>query len=369
MIPFNSPFLTGKESQYLNEVLESLKLCGDGKKTAACHSWLEKITGAKKALFVHSGTAALEMAALLADIKPGDEIIMPSFTFVSTANAFVLRGGVPVFVDIREDTLNLDEKLVEKAITAKTKAIVPVHYAGVMCEMDAINELAKTHKLLVIEDAAQALDSRYRGRRCGELSDLACLSFHETKNVIAGEGGAVLTSNDDLAMRAEIIREKGTNRKQFLRGQVDKYSWVDIGSSYLPSELNAAILLAQLESHEKILGERIKIWNFYHQALADAEKKELLRRPVIPAHCEHNGHMYYVLLPTEEKRNQMLKQMNARGVQATFHYVPLHPTAPGKRYGRAFGDLKHTTELSGRILRLPLWIGVDTKKVIDALIS
>jgi dTDP-4-amino-4,6-dideoxygalactose transaminase len=284
---------------------------------------------------------------------------MPSFTFVSTANAFALRGMVPVFIDIRPDTLNMDENLLEQALSTKTRAIAPVHYAGVFCEMDAINAVANHKRILVVEDAAQAFDSTYKGKKVGQLSKLSCLSFHETKNVIAGEGGALLINDPELAERAEILREKGTNRRQFLRGQVDKYSWVDLGSSFLPSELNAAVLKAQLERKDWILSERMKIWNQYHQGLKQFESEGRLTRPVVPEGITHNAHMYYVILPSAKARDLVLKDLNQNGVQATFHYVPLHETSPAKKMGRTAGSMKNTVELSARLLRLPLWIGVE----------
>lgn len=359
MIPFNRPHTNENDLKYLQKVLENQKLSGDGPITKDVHALLETSTGAKTALLTHSCTAALEMGALLMNAKPGDEVIMPSFTFVSTANAFALRGLVPVFVDIRPDTLNLDENLIEAALTRRTCGIAPVHYAGVFCEMDTINAIAKDRNLLVVEDAAQAFDSTYKGKRVGELSKLSCLSFHETKNVISGEGGALLINDPELSIRAEILREKGTNRRQFLRGQVDKYSWVDLGSSFLPSELNAAILLAQLERRQWIFDQRMSAWNRYHQALAPLEASGKLRRPIIPKGLGHNAHMYYILLPTPDARDLVLKELNSHGVQATFHYVPLHDTEPGRQLARTAGDMKNTVDCSARLLRLPLWIGVD----------
>ena len=296
MIPFNKPYMTGKELYYIAEAKFGNMLAGDGPFTKRCHQWLEQRTGSAKALLTHSCTAALEMAALLLDIQPGDEIIMPSFTFVSTANAFVLRGGVPVFVDIREDTLNLDERLIEAAITPRTKAIVPVHYAGVACEMDTIMAIARRHGLKVVEDAAQGVMSSYKGRALGSIGDLGAYSFHETKNVISGEGGALLVNDPELALRAEIIREKGTDRSRFFRGEVDKYTWQEVGSSFLPGELIAAFLWAQLEEAERITNDRLASWARYHELLEPLEAKGILRRPVIPEGCQHNAHMYYVLL-------------------------------------------------------------------------
>jgi len=301
-IQFNRPFMTGKELYYIAEAKFGNMLAGDGPFTKRCHEWLERKSGGDKALLTHSCTAALEMAALLLDIKPGDEVIMPSYTFVSTANAFVLRGGVPVFVDIREDTLNLDERLIEAAITPRTRAIVPVHYAGVACEMDAIMTLANRHGLKVVEDAAQGVMASYKGRMLGSIGDLGAYSFHETKNVISGEGGALLVNDPALATRAEIIREKGTDRSRFFRGEVDKYTWQEVGSSFLPGELIAAFLWAQLEEAQSVTNERLAIWGRYHELLAPFEQKGLLRRPIVPADCQHNAHMYYVLLAPEIDR-------------------------------------------------------------------
>jgi dTDP-4-amino-4,6-dideoxygalactose transaminase len=357
-IPFNKPNLTGRELEYLAQAHAKGHLSGDGMFTKKCHGWLEVQTCTHKALLTHSCTAALEMAAILADIQPGDEVIMPSYTFVSTANAFVLRGGVPVFVDIRPDTLNIDETLIEAAITARTKAIVPVHYAGVACEMDTILEIARRHKLLVIEDAAQGVMSTYKGKALGAIGHMGTYSFHETKNVISGEGGALLINDDRFVERAEIIREKGTNRSLFFRGQVDKYTWVDIGSSYLPSEIIAAFLWAQLEDATPITTKRLAIWQRYHTALAPLEVAGKLRRPIIPESCVQNAHMYYILLASLEQRTEVIKRLKARGVNPVFHYVPLHSSPAGRKYGRTSGELKHTEALSDRLLRLPLWVGL-----------
>ena len=363
-IPFNKPYMTGRELLYIAEAHANGHLSGDGVFTKKCHEWLRKQADSKKVLLTHSCTAALEMAAILADIQPGDEIIMPSYTFVSTANAFVLRGGVPVFVDIRKDTLNIDESLIEEAITSKTKAIVPVHYAGVACEMGTIMTIAKKYNLLVIEDAAQGIMSTYKGIALGSIGHLGCYSFHETKNVISGEGGALLINDEKLVERAEIIREKGTNRSSFFRGQVDKYTWVDIGSSYLPGEIIAAFLWAQLEDANKITQERLKIWENYHSAFDGLTS---LRRPIIPENCKHNAHMYYILLETLEKRTQLISEFKRRDISAVFHYVPLHSSPVGKKFGRVFGAMANTDYVSERLLRLPLWLGlgVDQKKVIE----
>ena len=370
-IPFNKPYMTGKELWYIAQAHSKGHLAGDGSFTKLCNQWIEQRTGSGKALLTHSCTAALEMAALLSDVQPGDEVIMPSYTFVSTANAFVLRGAVPVFVDIRPDTLNLDEKLVEAAITPNTKAIVPVHYAGVGCEMDVIGDVARRHDLLIIEDAAQALMSSYKGRPLGSIGDLGAISFHETKNVISGEGGALLVNNARFVDRAEIIREKGTNRSQFFRGQVDKYTWVDVGSSFLPGEIIAAFLWAQMEEADAITRRRLAMWGTYHQWFAEAERAGRLRRPVVPGHCVHNAHMYYILLPDLNCRTAAIDKLKTLGVHSVFHYVPLHIAPAGLRYGRAHGDLPVTNEISDRLLRLPMWVGMEEQlaDVIQAVLS
>jgi len=358
-IPFNKPYMTGKELEYITQAYAIGHLAGDGLFTQKCHAWLEQTTGCHKALLTHSCTAALEMAAILADIQPGDEVIMPSYTFVSTANAFALRGGIPVFVDIRSDTLNIDETKIEAAITKKTKAIVPVHYAGVACEMDAIMAIAKKHNLLVIEDAAQAIMSTYKGRSLGSIGHMSAISFHETKNIISGEGGALLINDVRFIERAEIVREKGTNRSQFFRGQVDKYTWVDIGSSYLPSELTAAFLWAQMELAESITKRRLSIWHQYHDSFLELENPNKVRRPIIPMECMHNAHMYYLLLRNLEQRTSFISHLKENGVGAVFHYVPLHNSPAGLKYGRSHGSLTVTNSASDRIIRLPLWIGVE----------
>lgn len=352
-IPFNRPHITGGELGYLEQVLEG-RLAGDGRFTGLCNAWIEQRTGAARALLTHSCTAALEMAALLLDIAPGDEIIMPSYTFVSTANAFVLRGGVPVFVDIRPDTLNLDETLIEAAITPRTRAIVPVHYAGVACEMDAIMAVAAGHGLAVVEDAAQGVGALYGGKALGSIGTLGAYSFHETKNIISGEGGALLVNEQALSARAELIREKGTDRSRFVRGEVDKYTWQDIGSSFLPSELVAAFLWAQLQNADIINESRLSCWRFYHDELADMEAAGHLRRPIIPPGCVHNGHMYYILLPDAARRQEIAERLAQDGVGAASHYVPLHSSPAGRRYGRCHGDLGVTEAIWDRILRLPL---------------
>ena len=358
-IPFNRPYMSGKELEYIKECHQHSQLAGDGPFTKKCHEWLEQQSGTPKALLTHSCTAALEMAALLLDIQPGDEIIMPSYTFVSTANAFALRGGIPVFVDIRTDTLNLDESKIEDAITAKTKAIVPVHYAGVACEMDTIMAIAKRHALAVVEDAAQGVMSTYKGRPLGSIGDFGAYSFHETKNVISGEGGALLVNQAEAISQAEIIREKGTDRSQFFRGQIDKYTWQDLGSSFLPGELIAAFLWAQLEHANEITQHRLSVWDNYHSSLAELESKGVLRRPVVPVECNHNGHMYYIITNTKEQRKELLQKMGSEGINGVFHYVPLHDSPAGKRYGRCHGELTITEDLAHRLVRLPLWVGID----------
>lgn len=362
-IPFNKPFMTGRELGHIAQAHANHHLAGDGEFTKKCHAWLEERTGTFKALLTHSCTAALEMAAILADIQPGDEVIMPSYTFVSTANAFVLRGGVPVFVDIRSDTLNIDETRIEAAITSHTKAIVPVHYAGVACEMDTIMDIAKRHNLLVIEDAAQGIMSTYKGRALGSIGHMGAYSFHETKNIISGEGGALLVNDERFAERAEIVREKGTNRSQFFRGQVDKYTWVDIGSSYLPGEITAAFLWAQMEEAEAITASRLDIWGKYHEVLVSLEVAGKLRRPIVPLHCVHNAHMYYVLLDSLAIRTRVIDGLKQQGINSVFHYVPLHSSPAGKRYARTHGDLTNTEYLSDRLLRLPLWVGLSEQEI------
>jgi dTDP-4-amino-4,6-dideoxygalactose transaminase len=369
-IPFNRPYLTGKELKYIEKAHAQGQLSGNGPFTQKCQAWLERKTGSHS-LLTHSCTGALEMAAILADINPGDEVIMPSYTFVSTANAFVLRGGVPVFVDIRPDTLNIDEKKIEAAITPKTKAVVAVHYAGVACEMDSILSIAKKHGLLVIEDAAQGIGAKYKGKPLGSLGHLGAFSFHETKNIISGEGGALLINDKSLVERAQIIWEKGTNRRAFLRGQVDKYSWVDLGSSFLPGELTAAFLWAQLENFGDIMRRRLTLWNKYHKDFQAAEKKGLFRRPIIPASCLGNGHLYYLLLSTPQKRDSFVKNLNdQKDINVVFHYVPLHSSSAGRKYGRAHGSLPVTDQISQTIVRLPLWIGLEKnqKRVIQQVL-
>lgn len=370
-IPFTYPQQVGKEVEELIAAVSALRLSGDNAHTKRCHQLLSQKLGVRGALLTPSGTAALELAAILADLQPGDEVIMPSFTFSSTANAVALRGAIPVFVDIRPDTLNLDEEKLAEAITPRTRAIYVVHYAGVPCEMDPINHLASRHGLLVLEDAAQAFLSRYRGRPAGALGDMAAFSFHETKNIQCGEGGAFVTNNAELLARAEIVREKGTNRSAFFRGDVDKYTWVDIGSSLLPNELSTAFLSAQLADAERLTSGRLQHWHAYHEGLRPLEDAGLLRRPVIPGHCQHNGHIYHVILPSLEARASFMNKLRLRGIQTTFHYVPLHSAPAGQRYGRAVGSMAVTSDISDRLVRLPLWSNMldQTDRVIDAIFA
>ena len=369
IIPFNKPFLTGNELVNIQAAHQNNVLAGDGPFTEHCQDWLEERTGSARALLTHSCTAALEMAAILLDIQPGDEIIMPAYTFVSTANAFVLRGGVPVFVDIREDTLNIDERLIEAAVTARTRAIVPVHYAGVACEMDAIMSIARRRGLRVVEDAAQGITAKYKGRELGSIGDLGAYSFHETKNVISGEGGAFLVNDGSLASRAEVIWEKGTDRSAFFRGEVDKYTWQDVGSSFLPGELMAAFLWAQLKEADRITRSRMACWMRYHQLLAPLESKGLLRRPIVPEGCQHNAHMYYLLLPKGVNRHEVLARLKHHGIHCIFHYVPLHSSPAGRRYARMSGELNVTDCQSERIIRLPLWIGLSEEQQARVAVS
>jgi dTDP-4-amino-4,6-dideoxygalactose transaminase len=366
-IRFNRPYMTGGELELIQQAHATGHLSGDGAFTKRCNAWLEQRTGCKKALLTHSCTAALEMTALLLDLAPGDEVIMPSFTFVSTANAFVLRGAVPVFVDIRADTLNIDEALIEAAITPKTRAICVVHYAGVGCEMDTILAIARKHGLPVVEDAAQGILSTYKGRALGSIGQLGALSFHETKNVISGEGGALLINDERFIERAEIIREKGTNRSKFFRGQVDKYTWADVGSSFLPSEILAAFLAAQLGQADAITQRRLAIWDTYHTAFADLEAEGRLRRPIIPADCTHNAHMYYLLLPDLATRTAFIAHLKQQDIAAVFHYIPLHSSPAGLKYCRTTGELPVTDSISERLVRLPLWIGLEDH--IDKVIA
>ena len=370
-IPFNKPFIVGKELYYIAQAVQQGQLAGDGSFTKKCNRWLEEHFGAHKALLTHSCTAALEMAAILCDIQPGDEFIVPSFTFVSTVNAFVLRGGVPVFVDIRPDTLNLDENLIEAAITPKTKVIVPVHYAGVGCNMDAIMATAQRHNLLVVEDAAQGVCATYKDRYLGTIGHLGCYSFHETKNFICGEGGALLINDERFCDRAEIIREKGTNRSQFFRGMVDKYTWVDIGSSYLPGEIMAAFLYAQLEESSKITEKRLAIWNQYHTLLEPLEQHGFLQRPIdSPETAGHNAHMYHILLPDLETRTRLIQSLKQQQITAVFHYIPLHTSPMGKKLTQQQFNLPVTDNIADRLLRLPCYFELtpdDIERIVNTI--
>lgn len=359
MISFNVPPFVGKEKEYVMQAIDSHKISGDGAFTKKCSEWLEKQTGSPRVLLTTSCTHATEMAAILADIQPGDEVIMPSYTFVSTADAFVLRGAKVVFVDIRPDTMNIDETLIEDAITEKTKAIVPVHYAGVACEMDTIMDIAIRHNLCVIEDAAQGVMSTYKGRALGTIGDYGCFSFHETKNYSMGEGGALLIKNEDMIEEAEIIREKGTNRSKFFRGQIDKYTWVNAGSSYLPSELNAAYLYAELEVAEEINQNRKDSWNRYYQLLKPLAEQGRIELPYIPDECEHNGHMFYIKCKDLNERSALIAYLKEREIMAVFHYIPLHSAPAGRKFGRFSGEDRFTTKESERLLRLPMYYGLD----------
>ncbi len=364
MINFNKPPYIGKELDYIKQVVENnQQLCGDGPFSIKCNMWFEKRFNTPKSLLTTSCTHALEMAAILVDINPGDEVIAPSYTFVSTVNSFVMRGAKIVFVDIRPDTMNIDENLIEAAITKKTKAIIPVHYAGVSCDMDRIKEIAKKYSLYVIEDAAHGVMSTYKGKPLGTIGDLGCYSFHETKNYSMGEGGAILIQNIKFLERAEIIREKGTNRSQFFRGYVDKYTWVDIGSSYIPSEINAAYLYAQLEEASKINNDRLNIWNTYYKRLRDLALEGFIELPYIPEECKHNAHMFYIKCKNIEERSKLIKYLSYHGIMAVFHYVPLHSSRAGLKYGRFHGDDTYTTEESEKLLRLPMYFGLEEKKV------
>ncbi|MGV8997846.1 MAG: dTDP-4-amino-4,6-dideoxygalactose transaminase [Parvibaculaceae bacterium] len=371
-IPFTRPYLTGREIEMISECLASGKMAGDGPFTKKCEGLLREQTGARQALLTHSCTAALELSALLLDIAPGDEVIMSSYTFVSTANAFVLRGAVPVFVDVRADTINLDEKLIEAAITPRTKVIVPVHYAGVSCAMDEINALAKTYKLNVVEDAAQGIGATYRGQPLGTLGALGALSFHATKNVISGEGGALLINDENLVERAELIREKGTDRSRFIRGEVDKYTWQDIGSSFLPSDITAAMLLAQLTETSAINDKRLAIWSRYHSAFADAERAGRFRRPGLPQDCGPNAHIYYLVFDNLAERENARKSLADAGIDAVTHYVPLHMSPGGQRFGRNSGDLGVTTNVADGLLRLPIYPDLtpeEEARIIGAVLA
>ena len=364
MIPFNVPPFIGKEIDYIREAIEeNHKICGDGPFTKKCNTWLENKFNAEKALLTTSCTHALEMAAILCDIKDGDEIIMPSYTFVSTADAFVMRGAKIIFVDIRPDTMNIDENLIEAAINDKTKVIVPVHYAGVACEMDKIMEIAKTHNLFVVEDAAQGVMSTYKGKALGTIGDFGCYSFHETKNYSMGEGGALTLQNNDFVERAEIIREKGTNRSKFFRGQIDKYTWVDVGSSYLPSELNAAYLFAQLEQADMINQVRLAIWNQYFEGLTELAEKGIIELPCVPQECTHNAHMFYIKTKCIEERSRLINYLKENNIMSVFHYIPLHSSPAGIKFGSFSGEDIYTTKESERLLRLPFYYGLHENEV------
>jgi dTDP-4-amino-4,6-dideoxygalactose transaminase len=359
LIPFNYSPVAGGELENIRDVLERRELAGNGHYTRICQDWLKARLGAKEALLTQSCTAALEMAAILCDLSPGDEVIIPSFTFVSTANAVVLRGAVPVFADVRPDTLNIDENAIEAAITPRTKAIFVVHYASVPCEMNAINAIARRHGLLVVEDAAQALLSSYEGRPAGVLGDIGCFSFHESKNIVSGEGGALVTQRDDLIERAHVIWDKGTNRRAFFKGSVDKYTWVDVGSSFLPSELTAAYLAAQLTHADEITLDRLTTWKFYDKAFADLQRShQQLVRPAVPANCVHNGHIYFLLMENAARRDAVIANLRAREIVAPFHYVPLHSSPAGRRFGRTSGSLGVTEDVASRLIRLPVWFGM-----------
>lgn len=370
MINFNVPPYCGKEKEYVGQAIDNHKICGDGEFTQKCSKWIEERTGTEKALLTTSCTHATEMAALLSDIQPGDEVIMPSYTFVSTADAFVLRGAKAVFVDIRPDTMNIDETKIEAAITKKTKAIVPVHYAGVACEMDTIMDIARRYNLLVIEDAAQGVMSTYKGKALGTIGDYGCYSFHETKNYSMGEGGALLIKNADMIESAEILREKGTNRSKFFRGQIDKYTWVNYGSSYLPSELNAAYLWAELEMADEINENRLNSWNHYYEGLKELADSGRIELPVIPEGCVHNAHMFYIKAKDLEERTKLIAYMKENGIGCVFHYIPLHSAPAGRKFGRFSGEDKYTTKESERLMRLPMYYGLkpeDLDMVVDTI--
>lgn len=368
MINFNVPPFTGKEFDYMKEAVSNLKICGDGPFTKKCDAWMEERFGTKKALLTTSGSSALDMAAFLCGLKPGDEVILPSFTFSSTANSFVLAGATLVFVDVRADTMNIDETKIEAAITDKTKVICPVHYAGVACEMDTIMDIAKRHHLMVVEDAAQAVMSTYKGKACGTIGDFGCFSFHETKNYSMGEGGAILINNENYIEKAEILREKGTNRAQFFRGQVAKYNWVDFGDSYLQSDLNAAYLWAQLEMADEINDNRLATWNTYFNAFKPLEDAGIISLPTIPEECVHNAHMFYLKTKDLETRQEFIQYMRDNEIQCTFHYVPLHSAPAGLKFGRFVGKDEHTTPDSDRLVRLPMYYNLD-KKDLEKIIN
>ena len=371
MINFNVPTFTNKTTEYILDVFNQKHASGDGKYTKKVHEWFKNSLGCKQALLVHSGTAALEMAAILADLDVGDEVIMPSYTFCSTANAFVLQGAVPVFVDIKPDTLNIDETKIEAAITPKTKAICCVHYAGVACEMETIMDIAKRHNLLVIEDAAQAFDSCYKGKPLGTIGDMGCFSFHETKNIMSGEGGLFVTNNEKLAERAEIIREKGTNRSKFFRGQVDKYTWVDKGSSYLPSDVVAAYLYSVLEISDKIQKKRVDLWQKYYNAFKIMEQDGKIKLPIVPNDCTNNGHMFYILFNDLQTRTKFISYLKSKEIYAPFHYIPLHSAPAGQKYCKTFSSMEITNRVSDTLVRLPMYYDItddQVNKVIEAVL-
>ena len=363
MIPFNIPPFTGKEMDYIRQAVENQKICGDGPYTKKCSEWIEQKTGTAKCLLTTSCTHATELAALLADVKEGDEVIMPAYTFVSTADAFVLRGAKPVFVDVRPDTMNIDEKLIEDAVTSRTRAIVPVHYAGVACEMDTIMDIAKRHNLLVIEDAAQGMMSTYKGQALGAIGDFGCYSFHETKNYSMGEGGALLIKDPKYVEEAEIIREKGTNRSKFYRGQIDKYTWVNYGSSYLPSDMNAAYLWAQLELAEQINEKRLSIWNRYRELLTPLKEQGYIELPTVPEGCVHNAHMFYIKARDLEERTRLIDFLKKNEIWSVFHYIPLHTAPAGMKFGEFHGEDKYTTKESERLCRLPMYYSLEMDQV------
>lgn len=367
MISFNVPPFIGNEVEYIKQAIEAHKICGDGEFTKKCNNWIENKTMSSKALLTTSCTHALEMAAILSDIKEGDEVIMPSYTFVSTADAFVMRGAKIVFVDIRPDTMNIDENLIENAITNKTRAIIPVHYAGVACEMDKIIEIANRYNLIVVEDAAQGIMSTYKGKSLGVIGDFGCYSFHETKNYSMGEGGAILIKDKKYIEKAEIIREKGTNRSKFFRGQIDKYTWVDFGSSYLPSELNAAYLYAQLEIADKINNNRLKSWNLYYEGLKNLYKKGIIELPIVPKNCVHNAHMFYIKVKDIYERTNLIDYLKDKNILTVFHYIPLHSSPAGKRFGRFNGNDIYTTNESERLLRLPMYYGLTENNIFEII--
>ncbi len=366
-IPFNLPHITGKELKYIEEVVEKRHLSGNGVFTGKCQQWLEKNIGCAKAFLTTSCTSALELSAVLLNLGPGDEVIMPSYTFVSTANAFVMLGATPVFVDIRGDTLNIDERKIEKAITRKTRAIVAVHYSGVACNIHEIKRITKKHKLILIEDAAHALMAAYNNKPLGSFGELAALSFHETKNITSGEGGALLINDKRFIKRAKLVWEKGTDRHIFREGKADKYTWVDLGSSYMPSEIIAAFLYAQMKDASRITRKRLYLWNLYHKMFTDMERNKKLRRPVVPPGCEHNAHMYYLILPDKHRRDMLIASFKKKGIGCVFHYIPLHSSPAGKRFGRSAGKLPVTTDMSERIIRLPLWAGMSRKEIVSVI--